>query len=208
MRLGSLSVTSLLRAPSKQHISLQTVSGWHMGAWVPLRRESPTTITCHLFLVALVVHGEQIGLHHLAPASLPTSFLFSLQSREAVLQGHLRLWGKSSCWSLSLQASILLHYWAFPCVCVGGGVFGCLAMGCGSTADCTWNQLSIYFSVSLMFCSLLTTSCCSGTCCRSSSPWTHLQQAGLPPIPAPGERSKLCTAPSPFSSSVCVISNQ
>jgi len=43
----------------------------------------------------------------------------------------------------------------FPSVCASGGVFCCLAEGCGSTAGCSWNQLSISFSVSLIFHSLL-----------------------------------------------------
>jgi len=54
-RLGSLLVTSLIRAPGKQHTSLETASGQQMGASIPLRRKSPTTVTHRLFLVVLVV---------------------------------------------------------------------------------------------------------------------------------------------------------
>lgn len=41
-----------------------------------------------------------------------------------------------------------------PSVYFSGRGFGCLAMGCGSPADCTWNQLSNSFSASLVLHSL------------------------------------------------------
>lgn len=53
-RLGSISVTSLIQTPGKQHTALESVSGWHMGASAPLRRELSATITHRLFLVTSV----------------------------------------------------------------------------------------------------------------------------------------------------------
>jgi len=46
--------------------------------------------------------------------------------------------------------------------------------GCGSAADCSWNQLSVSFPTSLVFHSLLITSCSSATSCRKSSTPAHL----------------------------------
>ena len=95
-RLDSLLVTSLIWAPRKQHASLDSASGRQMGASVPLRRESPTTITHRLFLVALVViWGADRAALLSSSASPDVTGLCSLQSGEAVLQGHLRLWVKS-----------------------------------------------------------------------------------------------------------------
>lgn len=74
-----------------------------------------------------------------------------------------------------------------PSVCASGGVFGSLAMGCGSTVDCVQSKS---ISAFLMLCSLLTASCSSATYCRRSSTCAHLLHAGLLPVPAPGKRSK------------------
>lgn len=96
----------MTRAPSKQQTSLKSGSGRQMGASVPLRRESPPTTTHRLFLVGLaVMQGADWAV---LPSSTPCHeyFLFHLQRNEAVLGK-----GSSSCWSLSLPASILLCYW-------------------------------------------------------------------------------------------------
>jgi len=101
----------------------------------------------------------------------------------------------------SFHSSALLASLLF-CVCWWGSFW---LFGCGSTAYSARNS-----SASLMFHSLLTTSCSSATCCRRSSTWAHLSQAGLLPVPAPGEKSRhflqseVCTAASPFSSSIWV----
>lgn len=101
---------------------------------------------------------------------------------------------------MPLQISILLCYCLLPfCVC-WEGVFGCLAIGCGSTADCAWNQLSTSSSASLMSCSLLTASCCSDTC-AGGPPFGHTfctQVFGVGERPGSSLHSELCTAASPF----------
>lgn len=117
----------------------------------------------------------------------------------------------SFCSSLLLQTSILLHYCPPPapvCVCMWGSFW---LFGCGSTADCIWNKLSINNSSnSLMSLSLLTPPCSEATCCRMSSTLAHLFQAGLLLLPVTGERSRhfsqseVCTASSPFCSSICM----
>lgn len=82
------------------------------------------------------------------------------------------------------------------CVCFDGRGFGCLAMGCGSTADYTWKQLSNPFSASLVLHSLLTPSCCSATWDRRSLP--HL---GTPF----GGRSAACPCPKRNALAVPVV---
>lgn len=97
---------------------------------------------------------------------------FQSQSSKVVLQGHLRLWGQvSSCGSLPWQASILLHFWPPSFQCVPAGVSGCLAVGCGPSADCAWNHLFDSSSAALMPRRLLTASYSSARCCRRSSTW-------------------------------------
>lgn len=81
-RLGSLSVTSLTQASSKQHPSLESASIQQMGASVPLRRESPNTITCHLFLVVLAITWGADWLPYSAPVSLLIWQVFPFQSAE------------------------------------------------------------------------------------------------------------------------------
>ena len=48
---------SLIWNHTEQHTSLETTSQQQIGASVPLGRESPTTITHHFFLLALVLRG-------------------------------------------------------------------------------------------------------------------------------------------------------
>lgn len=87
----------------------------------------------------------------------------------------------SSCRSLLLEASILLHYWPSCLLHVLGEEL--LAVGWASTAGCAWNELSNSSSASLMLCSLLTTSCSSATCCRTLSQ-AHLLQTKVQALPA------------------------
>lgn len=68
----------------------------------------------------------------------------------------------SSCRHLLLQASILGCYWLPSLLCMPVKEF--LAVGCGSTVGCVWNQLSGSFSTFPMLCSSLTASCSSATC--------------------------------------------
>jgi len=70
IRLGSLLMMPLIPAPGKEHTSPESVPGRQTGASVPLRRESPTTITHCLFLVVLAVIQGAIRLPYSAPASL------------------------------------------------------------------------------------------------------------------------------------------
>lgn len=180
---------------------------------VPLRRESSTTIARHLLSDALVViQGAEWA------ALAPEPFLMQPSLCSSTYRAV-----KQFCKGISsFRESLLLllvpvvasfHSSALlpppTSVHAHGGVFSCLAMGCGSTANCAWNQLSNSFSAPLMLWSLLTASCSSATCCRRSSTLAHLLQTGLLPDPAPGERSRHClwsevrTAASPFSSSTC-----
>lgn len=72
-RLGSISVSSLIQASSKQHLSLESASIQQMGASVPLRREPSNTITCitcQLFLVVLAITWGADWLPSSAPESL------------------------------------------------------------------------------------------------------------------------------------------
>lgn len=48
-------LNSLIQMPSKHHTPLESASGQLICAFVPLKREVPTTITCCFYLVALVV---------------------------------------------------------------------------------------------------------------------------------------------------------
>lgn len=50
VRLGSLRVALLVQTPGKECTSVESLSGQHMGASVPLRRELPTTVTKLPFL--------------------------------------------------------------------------------------------------------------------------------------------------------------
>lgn len=61
---------SQTQAPGRLSTSLESESGQQMSASVPLKAESPTPITCHLFLVELVINlfVEQIGKLQLSPA--------------------------------------------------------------------------------------------------------------------------------------------
>ena len=61
-------MTSLSQAPGRQQTSLRGGSAWHIGPSVPLRRGSPTTMTC-LFLLVEVVAIRGIG-----PSGLGNSF--------------------------------------------------------------------------------------------------------------------------------------
>ena len=137
MRLGSLSVASLIGAPGKQHISLESVSSQQMGASVPLRRESPTTITRHLFLVALVVIRGADRAALLNSSISPDVMGLSSSVCRAVKQfckGTSRFGGSLFLSQVlvlaSFHSSALLA--PLPSVGAGGEVFGCLAMGCGS----------------------------------------------------------------------------
>lgn len=76
---------SLIRAPGKQQTFLKSGSGQQMGASVPLRRESPATITCNLFLVGLIdtKGADQSCLTQLHPPWNGSS-LFGQQRGEVV----------------------------------------------------------------------------------------------------------------------------
>lgn len=138
------------------------------------------------------------------------SFLFSLWRDEEVLQGHLRLQGKSllsdgpCCRKFLFFCVIILP----PSACASEGIFDCLAMGCGFPADSTWNQLSNSASVSLMSCSLLFASCSSASGFRKSFTWAQLLHAGLPCAPEGRYnqflKSEVCITVSPFSNSIWV----
>jgi len=139
MRLGSLSVTSPIRAPSKQHTFPESVSGWQMGASVPLRRGSPSTITHCFFLVVLaVIQGaDQTALlsSSIPPDVMGPSFSVCRAVKQACkgtsgFRGSLFL-------LLILAVAMFLYIIARPpppSVCAGRGVFGCLAVGSLQTA--------------------------------------------------------------------------
>ncbi len=54
---GSFLEIPVTRAPGRQHTSVRVGSGRHFGPSVPLRRESPTTITLLSFLEEAVKCG-------------------------------------------------------------------------------------------------------------------------------------------------------
>ena len=173
MTLGSLLMTFLIRAPGKQHTSLESATGWQMGASIALRRELPTTITRHLLLVALVViqGTDWLALLRFSVSPDVTGLSSSsLQSSEAVLQGHLRLQGKSLRPAGPCHCKLPFFHTIGPLpfhVCQWGSFWLC---GHGSTADCTWSQPSNSFSASLMLRSLLTTSCSSAPAAGGPTP--------------------------------------
>jgi len=59
---------SLTRVPGRQQTSLRGGSVRHIGPSVPLRRQSPTTITCLFFLVE-VLKIQRVGLSDLGNTS-------------------------------------------------------------------------------------------------------------------------------------------
>lgn len=174
-----------------------------------LRSESPIIIASHLFLAAFIVVWGSGQAPDSAPASLlcDVSFLFSLHSSEAVLQGHLIFLLQVLAIAGSHSATLLLP---LPSVHASGGGFGCLAMGCGSAANCTWKQPSNSTEPAIQL--LLSHSYAmqsSHSCLQLSHlpqellHLTDLWQAGLLPFPAPEEtsirflQSQFCTAVSP-----------
>lgn len=80
--------------------------------------------------------------------------------------------------------------------------------GCWYTEDCSWNPLLYTPSAFLILCSLLTAFFRSATCCRKSSTWIYLEQAGFLTVSATWQRHmhflqpEVCPAATPFSSSV------
>lgn len=173
----SLLVASLICVPGKQHTSLENASIWQMGGSVPLRGESPTTITgCLLLVLHFVIKGAYQADLVCSSISPDGTALFSSVCR-AVKQICKGTSGFRGC---SLPPVHPFHC-RFPffhtvgippfCVCWWGisWLFCCV-----STTHCTWKQLSSFFSDSLMLHSLLTASYRSTTCCRTSSTWAHL----------------------------------
>lgn len=162
MRLSSLSVISLIQA------SLESASGQQMGASIPLRRV-PLTACCTRSRSGCLT---EIQLLHWWDKPFQAAEQWSSFARESQAMGEI----SSSCRSLPFQATNFWHYCPpfLPFVLVGV----VLAVGWGSTVDCSWNQSSY----SLMLCSLLT-----AICCRTSSTWAHQ----VCPCPCPHPRRKV-----------------
>lgn len=140
-------------------------SGWQVGPSVPLRGQSPATLTCPLCYCAGCYTGSRWGcLTQLQPLSwCDGSSLSHLQSAEVVLQGHLRLQG--SLFLLQVHVISSVHSSALltpllPSVCAW---WGSCCLWLWGTAGCPWNQPSSSFTASLKSCSLLTTSCSPAT---------------------------------------------
>ena len=127
-------MTSLVRVPSKQHASLDGVSGQQMGASIPLGRKSPAAIICHLFLVALVVIQGADQAAPLSSSISPDVMGLSFSVCRAVKwfgKGTSHFGGSVFLLLVlaiaSFHSSVLLA--PLPSVCASGGVFGCLAVG-------------------------------------------------------------------------------
>lgn len=151
--LGNILMTSLLWAPSKQHSSQECVRGTPLC----LSQESPCC--CHPSRSRGCVGCHRAdGAAWLSSSTSPDAMgLYSLQSREEVLQGHARLQASFSCRFMFLRASVL-HFAPLCSVCASRGVVGWLATGCESTADWAWNQLC---SSAPLILSTILTACCN-----------------------------------------------
>jgi len=118
---------SLIQATGRQQTSLRGWSVWYIGPSVPLRRESPTTVTCLFFLlVVVVIQGVDLsdlsnisGVHG---PSCTSSLVWHSTSRSSYLL-YRGTWecevGKEGL-HLSPFFRSLLSFKLLPSVCRGG----------------------------------------------------------------------------------------
>lgn len=130
MRRASSLVTSLIRAPSKQHTSIEC----QVGRWVPLYLRVSPTISHHLFLAMLVViRGTDLA------ALLSSSVSPDVMGLSPSVCGAVKWFCKGtsafggSLFLLLVLATASFHPSALlaplPSVRARGGIFGCLAAG-------------------------------------------------------------------------------
>lgn len=136
-----------------------------MDASVPLRKESPTTITCQFFLVA-VVDLQQVWLPYSVQTTYLLLFLFPSQSAESQsgsTEAHQAL-GR-----LLLLVSPSHGYLPFLITVVFLSKWVCKWRSLGLLGPRLQIQYRLHvklaISASLIVCSLLTNSCRSVSCC-------------------------------------------
>lgn len=153
------------------------------GFSLPLRRELPTTANHHLFLIVLVViRGADCVA--LLSSSISPDVSSSVFRAVKLFCKDTSDFGEVSVSADPCFCKLPLFYIIWPPlfhVCWWGSF---RLFGYGSTADSAWNQLFNSFSSSLMLCSLLNASCCTGpppkhTLCRQVYCLSLPQEKGL-----------------------------
>lgn len=196
--------TSLIWDSSKQHNSLESLSSWHTGVSVPLRKESPTTITHHIFLVVLfVIQGEDqaallsfnISPHVTGLSSSVCRAVEQFCKSTSGFRGSVFLllgFATASFHSSELLATLPLcvKVWEVSAV---GPPQTVLGTRCLTLSQPPWS-----------YAAFLPPRAVQPAAAGGSFTWSHLLQTGLLPVLAPGERtrhylqSEICTAASPF----------